>query len=82
MILVRIAIKSKLTYNDQGTAFDGEGSWSFDNGYARNVVIFDVDNSSSSHTDNWKNNFFVLCERPTQGISDSTGLAEKNCFWL
>ena len=52
MILVRIAIKSKLTYNDQGTAFDGEGSWSFDNGYARNVVIFDVDNSSSSHTDN------------------------------
>ena len=80
--LVRIAIKSKFTYNDQGTAFDGEDSWSLDNDYARNAVVFDVDNSSSSHTDNRKNNFFVLCERPTQGINDSTGLEEKNCFWL
>ena len=26
------------------------------NGFARNVVIFGVDNTSSSHTDNEKNN--------------------------
>ena len=46
-------------------AFDGEGFWSFDNGSARNVVIFGVGNSSSSHTDNRKNNFLVLGEDPT-----------------
>ena len=51
--LVRNAIKSKFIYNDWGIAFDG-GSRSFDNDYARNVVIFGVDNSSSSHRDNWK----------------------------
>ena len=51
--------------------------WSFDNDFARNVVIFDVDDSSSSHTDNRKNNFLVIGEGPTQGINDSTGTAEK-----
>ena len=75
--LVRNVMKSKFTYNDQGIAFDGEGSWSFDNDYARNIVIFGVDNSSSSHTDNWKNNFLALREGPTQGINDSTGAAGK-----
>ena len=29
--------------------FDGKGEWSFGDGYARNVTIFGVDNSSSSH---------------------------------
>ena len=37
--------------------FDGEGFWSFDNDSARNVVIIGVNNSSSSHIDNQKNNF-------------------------
>ena len=50
--LVRNAIKSKFTYNGRGITFDREGSWSFDNDCARNVVIFGVDNSSSSHMDN------------------------------
>ena len=59
-------------------AFDGEGFWSFDNGSARNGVIFGVGNSSSSHTDNRKNNFLVLGEDPTQGINGNTGAAEKN----
>ena len=58
-------------------AFDGEGFWSFDNGSARNVVIFGVGNSSSSHTDNQKNNFLVLGKGPIQDIYDSTALAEK-----
>ena len=43
-------------------AFDGEGSWSFSNDFTRNVVIFGVDNSSSSSTDNRKNNYLVLGE--------------------
>ena len=75
--LVRNKIKSKFTYNGRGIAFDGEGSWSFDDDFARNVVIFGVDNSSSYHTDNLKNNFLALDERPNQGINDSTGAADK-----
>ena len=46
-------------------AFDGEGSWSFGNDFAGNVII-GVDNSSSCHTDNWKNKFLVLGE----GLTD------------
>ena len=33
-------------------AFDGAGLWSFGNGFAKNVVIFGVDDDLSSHTDN------------------------------
>ena len=76
--LVRNATKSKFIYNGQGKAFDGESSWSFDNDFAKNVVIFGVDNSSSSHTYNRKNNFLVLGDRPTDCINDITGTAEKN----
>ena len=41
-------------YSSYGIAFDGNGEWSFDNGYARNIVIFGVNNSSSYHADNHK----------------------------
>ena len=37
--------------------------WSF------NVITFGVDNTSSSHTDNRKNNFFVLSEGDTFSIN-------------
>ena len=47
--LVRNTIKITFTYNGQGITFDGEGWCSFDNDFAGNVVIFDVDNTSSSH---------------------------------
>ena len=55
-----------------------QGSWSFDNDFARNDVIFGVYNSLSFHTDNRKNNFLVLGEGATDGINDSTGAVEKN----
>ena len=51
--------------------FDGAGSQNFGNDLARNVVIFGVDNISSSHTATCKNNFLVLCEVPTYGINGS-----------
>ena len=41
-------------YSSYGIAFDGNGEWSFDNDYARNIVIFGVNNSSSYHADNHK----------------------------
>ena len=77
MKLARNAIKNKFIYNGRGIVFDGKGLWSFGNGFARNDVIFVVDNSSSSYTDNRKNNFLVLGERPTDDINNSTGAAEK-----
>ena len=40
-------------------------------------MIFDAHDSSSSHTDNGKNNFLVLDEGPTDSINDSAGDAEK-----
>ena len=73
--LVRKAIKSKFTCNGRGIASDG-GLWSFGNGFSRNV-IFGVDNTSSSHTDNGKNNFLVLGQGPSDGIDESTGTAEN-----
>ena len=51
--------------------------WSFRNGFARNIVIRVVDNTSSSHIDNLKNNFLVLGEGLTEGINDGVGAAEK-----
>ena len=52
--------------------------WSFDNGFARYIVIFGVNITSSSYTDNQKNGFLVLGEGPTEGINDSVGAAEKS----
>ena len=57
--------------------FDSADSWSLDNNSARNVMIFGVDNTSSSHADNRKNNFLILGEAPTFGINGSFGSSEK-----
>ena len=56
--------KNKYVYSHYRLAFDGADSWSFGNNFAKNVVTFGVDNSSSSHTDNCENNFLVLGQRP------------------
>lgn len=56
--------------------------WSFGNDFAKNALIFGVDNSLgvynslSSHADNWKNIF--LSEGPTYDINASLPPAEKN----
>ena len=69
--------KKKYAYSGYGITFDSTGSWSFDNDTARNVIIFGVDNSSSSHADNYKNNLLVLGEGPYFGINGSFGSPEK-----
>ena len=50
--------KEKYEYSGYGIAFDGKGSWSFYDDFARNFIIFGNDNSSSSHTRSLKNLFF------------------------
>ena len=52
------------------------GSLSFDNDFARNVIIFGADHSSS-HSDNRKINFLILDEVSAHGINGSFGSPEK-----
>ena len=53
-------------------------SWSFGNEIAWSTVSFGIDNSSSSHTDNCKNNGLVLSEEHSDDINGSIDAAEKN----
>ena len=65
--IVKNSDKEKCVCSGYGITFDSAGSWSFGNDFARNVIIFDVDNSSLFHCDNRKNNFSILSEDPTYG---------------
>ena len=58
--IVKNSDKEKYMYCGYGITFDSAGSCSFDNDFARNVIIFGVDNTSSFHSDNRKNNFLIL----------------------
>ena len=55
--MIKNSDKEKDVYSGCGITFDSAGSWSFDNDLARNVITFGVNNSSSSRSDNRKNNF-------------------------
>ena len=57
--------KGKYLYCRYGITFYSAGSLSFDNGFARNVIIFDVDNSSWSHSGSGRNNLLILGEGQT-----------------
>ena len=61
-------------YSGYGIAFDGASSLNFGNDFAKNVVIFGFNNSSSSHADNPKKE---LVEGDTFGINGSFGTPEK-----
>ena len=64
-------------YSGYGIAFDGKGSWGLNNDSARNVIVFGVDNSSWSHTDNQKNVFLLLGKGTTFSINEHFGSPEK-----
>ena len=67
--VVKNSDKEKYVFSGYGIRFDSGGSWSFDNDFARNIIILVVDNSSSSHSENRKNNILILGEGPTYGIN-------------
>ena len=50
--------KSMYVYSGYEITFDSADSRSFDNDITRNVIIFCIDNSSSSHSDNRKIIFY------------------------
>ena len=69
--------KETYVYSGYGIAFDRKDSWIFNDDLAKNVIIFRVDNSSSTHPDNLENNFSILREGDTFGINVSFGTPEK-----
>ena len=64
-------------YSGYGITFESKVPWSFDNDIARNVIVFNVDNSSSSQADSRKSNSLVQREGPTFNISGRFGSPEK-----
>ena len=77
--IIKNSDKEKYVFSGYGITVDsGTGSRSFDNDVARNVIIFGVDSSSSSYSDNRKHNFLILDEGPTYCINGSFRSPEKN----
>ena len=70
----------KYVYSSYGLIFDEKDSRSFNDGFNRNVMIFGVDNSSVSHTDNLKNDPLILSEGSAFGINESFDAPEKNLY--
>ena len=81
--IVKDNAKEKSMYSGYEIAFDGKGKWSFGNDFARNVIIFAVNNSSWSHTNNLKNDFviLILAEGGTFGINGSFDAPEKKNWY-
>ena len=75
--IVKNSDKERYLCSGYKTTFDEKSEWSFNNCTARNVVIFVVGYSSSSHAHNLNNNFLVLGEGDTFGINGSFGAPEK-----
>ena len=63
----------KIVYFGQGIAFNN----GFGDDFARNLVIFGVNNTASIHDRKCKNNFLILDAGPTDDINDSVGTADK-----
>ena len=81
--IVKTSDKENYVYSGYRIAFHRKGELSFGNAYAGNVIIFGVDNISSSHADNLNNNLLVLGEGDTFGINGSfCAPEEKFCVNL
>ena len=55
-------------YSGYGIGFNRKGSYSIGDEVGRNVIIFGVDISSSSHIDNMKKDILILGKGPAQGL--------------
>ena len=70
---------SKNKYEGYGLCFDDGGTFSkggINNG--RNVLIFDVHESSLTHTNNKNNNIYVMGDLFVQGINDAEKVYSQN----
>ena len=74
--LTKNADIDKYEYSGYGIGFDRVTSFSIGNETGKNLIIFGVDMSSSTKTDNRKKDILILGKGPTQGLK-STRSAEK-----
>ena len=63
--IVKNSDKEKWLYSGYGIAFDGKGEWSFGNDFARAVVIFGVDTTSTDKI--FEKNFSFQVKQRTTG---------------
>ena len=76
--ITKNANTSHYKYEGYGICFDGESSFSFgDRIDAKNVIIFGVNTSNSSHSTNKTQNIYVLGKYFVQGINNTTIYIEK-----
>ena len=64
-------------YSGYGTGFDRGNVYSVGNGFPRNVIIFEVDMSSSVHVDNKGKYILILVKGPTQGLCEHSLTVKK-----
>ena len=77
VILTKNTGINKCKYFGYGIGFDGHGCFSHHSGgTGRNVIIFEVDMSSSTKIDNRKKDILIFDEGPTQGLEHALS-AEK-----
>ena len=70
----------KYGYSGYGIEFNMRSRFSLPNGeFGKHVFIFDVDNSSSVHSNNRKNNILLLGDRLTDGL-DNTTITEEAIY--
>ena len=68
----------KYLYNGYGIGFGSRGSFTYPSeGHGRNVIIFEADLSSSTHTNSKTKNILVLSKDFAQGLENITIYAEK-----
>ena len=62
----------KCNYSGYAICFDSRGTFSLGNGYAKNIIIFGCDLTSSAHADNRANNILILGKGIVQGINGTS----------
>ena len=76
--LTKVADIDRYRYSGYGIGFDRHGRFLFPGtGLDRNVIIFGVDMSSSTQTDNRKKRILILGKGPTQGLEHT--LSAERC---
>ena len=75
--LTRNADPDKYVYSGCDIGFDSRSEFSLPDGnMEKNVIIFGADMSSTVHIDNKSKDILILIEGPTQGLDDTTLIAE------
>ena len=75
--LTKNADPDKYKYSGYGIGFGSLSEFLLNDGsVGKNVIIFGAGMSSSVHIDMTNKDILILCERPTQGLDDTTLTAE------